>query len=195
MIGIIYAAWAVIGFVWFAGALGNKRTARDESAGSLALHVSLTALGFVLLFDQEAGSTPPVFAATGLALTIAGLAFSIWARVILGRNWSATVTLKENHELVRRGPYRFVRHPIYTGALAAMLGTAIVFGGWPGFAGFGIALFAWKLKSLTEERFLVEEFGESYVRYRREVKALIPGFLQVRNAFASLLCSPGGSAL
>ncbi len=172
----IYIAWIAIALVWLAGAAGNKRTARDESGASRALHGVLTAVGFILLFSQKPGKSISGGAA-GLAMTVAGVAFSIWARVILGRNWSATVTLKEEHELVRRGPYRYVRHPIYSGALLAMLGTAIASSGWRGYAGFATCLIAWKWKSLTEEQFMVDQFGVQYDRYRREVKALIPGLL------------------
>jgi protein-S-isoprenylcysteine O-methyltransferase Ste14 len=116
--------------------------------------------------------------AVGLSVTMTGVAFSIRARLTLGRNWSGTVQVKENHELVRRGPYRIVRHPIYSGLLLAMLGTAIAFGGWLGYLGFAVVLFAWKQKSLTEERFMSEQFGDDYACYKAKVKALIPGVLQ-----------------
>jgi protein-S-isoprenylcysteine O-methyltransferase Ste14 len=174
-----YAAWVVLGLVWVAGGSGNKRTARDESSGSRALHLFLTLAGFGLLFGlaPRHAEAQPLTGVVGLALTVAGVAFAIWARLTIGRNWSAMVTLKENHELVRRGPYRIVRHPIYTGILLAMLGSAIAFGRWPGYAGFAIAFVAFKQKSLTEEQFMVEQFGDAYVRYRTEVKALIPGVL------------------
>ena len=64
----------------------------------------------------------------GLALLCAGLAFAVWARVELGRNWSGSVTVKEGHELIRSGPYAYVRHPIYTGLIAALIGTAVIIG-------------------------------------------------------------------
>jgi protein-S-isoprenylcysteine O-methyltransferase Ste14 len=175
--GAIYVAWIVLGLVWVAGGLGNKRTARDESSSSRAQHLVLTLIGSGLLFGlaPRHAEAQPLTGATGLALTLAGVAFAIWARLTIGRNWSAMVTVKESHELVRRGPYRIVRHPIYTGILLAMLGSAIAFGRWSGYLGFAIAFVAFKQKSLTEEHFMVEQFGEAYVRYRTEVKALIPG--------------------
>jgi protein-S-isoprenylcysteine O-methyltransferase Ste14 len=196
---IINIAWLALALVWFAGALGNKRTARNEPFAGRMLHVALTVVALLLLFGPvpawrevpllrgamlwifgPAGMSrqvPLLRGGVGLAMTLTGLAFTIWARVSLGRNWSGTVEVKQNHELVRRGPYRIVRHPIYSGALFAMLGTAIAFGEWRGYPGFAIALFTWKIKSLTEERFMSEQFGDAYVRYQAEVKALIPGIL------------------
>ena len=113
----------------------------------------------------------------GLALTAAGVAFAIWARFTLGRNWSGTVTIKEDHELIQHGPYRIVRHPIYTGILLAMLGTAIGYGRVPCLIGVAIAFFSLRFKWGTEERFMTEQFGAKYTQYRREVKAVIPGIL------------------
>ena len=111
---------------------------------------------------------------TGFAVTVAGAAFAIWARLLLGANWSATVTVKQNHELKRTGPYAIVRHPIYSGFLLAMLGTAIAYGEIRGLIALLIALIAWRVKSLIEERFMMDQFGEQYVQYKREVRALIP---------------------
>jgi protein-S-isoprenylcysteine O-methyltransferase Ste14 len=111
---------------------------------------------------------------TGLGLVIAGAAIAVWARALLGSNWSATVTLKRGHELVRRGPYALVRHPIYSGLLLGVLGTALALGEVRGIVAFAVAFIDWGIKSATEERFLVDQFYGSYVRYRAEVKRLIP---------------------
>ena len=103
-----------------------------------------------------------------------GLGISIWARRVLGRNWSGIVTVKQDHELIRTGPYRYVRHPIYTGLLLAILGTALIFGEWRGLIAFVIFTAAIMLKVRTEERFMDESFPEQYARYRAEVPALLP---------------------
>jgi protein-S-isoprenylcysteine O-methyltransferase Ste14 len=176
---IVYAAWVVQGVVWLAAARGAKRTARHESSESRMLHVGLTLVAFALLFELAPRQAPAgiISGVAGIVLTVAGMAFSIWARLTIGRNWSATVQVKEGHELVQCGPYRLVRHPIYSGLLLAMLGTAIAFGTWPGYLGVAIAFIAWKRKSLTEEQFMSEQFGDNYSRYKAEVKALIPGVL------------------
>ena len=91
-----------------------------------------------------------------------------------GGNWSSSVTLKQDHTLVRSGPYGIVRHPIYTGLLVALLGTAIALGELRCFLGVILAAIAWKIKSVTEEALMVEQFGEQYARYRQQVKGLVP---------------------
>ena len=110
----------------------------------------------------------------GLLLTATGHGFAIWARRVLGANWSAEVTVKHDHELIRSGPYALVRHPIYTGLTLAFAGTAIALGEWRGILALliGVASFWYKLG--LEERVMVETFGPAYEDYRRETKALIP---------------------
>jgi protein-S-isoprenylcysteine O-methyltransferase Ste14 len=112
----------------------------------------------------------------GLLVVMAGLGFAVWARVHLGRNWSGTVTVKENHELVRSGPYAIVRHPIYAGLLLAMLGTAIAVGEWRGLLSFCFLSAAFLLKLRREERFMAESFPDTYASYRAQVPALVPLF-------------------
>jgi protein-S-isoprenylcysteine O-methyltransferase Ste14 len=119
----------------------------------------------------------PLIHYLGLVLTCAGLAFTVWARAILGRNWSAIVTIRQDHRLVRQGPYRWVRHPIYSGLLLAMLGTAICFGELRGLIGVALGLVGFWLKARLEETFLIEQFGSEYTEYKKEVKALIPSIL------------------
>jgi protein-S-isoprenylcysteine O-methyltransferase Ste14 len=113
----------------------------------------------------------------GAIVTIGGMLFCAWARAILRTNWSARVTIKENHELVRRGPYQIVRHPIYTGFLIGLLGTAFVYGFTGCFVGVLVIGFAFWVKSQTEEQFMMQQFGEQYLQYRRQVRALIPYIL------------------
>jgi protein-S-isoprenylcysteine O-methyltransferase Ste14 len=110
----------------------------------------------------------------GLALTAAGLALSIWAREHLGRNWSALVALKVDHQLIRSGPYARLRHPIYTGILVAIFGTALSVGQYRALAAMVIFLagFAWKAQ--REERMLRRQFGSDYDDYRRETGVLLP---------------------
>jgi protein-S-isoprenylcysteine O-methyltransferase Ste14 len=109
-----------------------------------------------------------------LVLTGAGALFAIWARLYLGGNWSAIVAVKQGHTLVRTGPYRIVRHPIYAGLLAALAGTAVGYGYVGGLLAMVVAFAAWLAKARLEESFLMAEFGAAYGEYRREVKTLIP---------------------
>ncbi|MBV9269207.1 MAG: isoprenylcysteine carboxylmethyltransferase family protein [Acidobacteriaceae bacterium] len=105
---------------------------------------------------------------------MAGIIFDLWARFVLGRNWSGTVTVKQDHELVQSGPYGVVRHPIYSGFLLALAGTVIAQGDVGAFLGLVLATLALRLKSLTEEAFMTQQFGSQYTTYKRTVKALIP---------------------
>ncbi len=113
----------------------------------------------------------------GLLLVIAGVAFACWARAILGGNWSSEVQLKQGHELIERGPYRYVRHPIYTGLLLALLGSALQLGEWRALLGFAIMFVSFWRKLRLEETWLGEHFGPSYADYMRRVKALVPWVL------------------
>ena len=135
--------------------------------------LALPSLPYGLLSNRLLPPTHRVFF-VGIALVVVGLLFTIWARLYLGRNWSGVVTLKKDHELVRGGPYRFVRHPIYSGLLLAITGSAVVRGEWRGVLALIIAFVALWRKLRLEERWLGEAFGEQYAAYRAEVAALIP---------------------
>ncbi len=114
------------------------------------------------------------FTIAGLLITVAGLAFAIWARVHLGKNWSGMPAIREEHTITRTGPYRFVRHPIYSGLILALTGTAIGTGYFWIFCCVLLIFGLFVIKFRLEEKFLLDEFGEEYARYKREVKALIP---------------------
>jgi protein-S-isoprenylcysteine O-methyltransferase Ste14 len=111
---------------------------------------------------------------TGAAITVAGLLFSVWARRHLGANWSQAVTLKQDHELITSGPYALVRHPIYTGLLLALLGSALARGEWRGLLAVLIVFGVLWQKLRLEEKFMRNQFGESYEAYSRRVTALVP---------------------
>lgn len=113
----------------------------------------------------------------GVALTFAGVALAIQARRMLGRNWSSEVQIKQDHELIQHGPYRYVRHPIYTGLLLAFFGTALKMGDWRGWIALAIVLASFWYKSRQEERFLLARFGAPYAEYMQHTKALLPGVL------------------
>ncbi len=111
--------------------------------------------------------------ALGAVLCVAGIAFAIWARWHLGRNWSATPSIKEGHELVASGPYRFVRHPIYTGIILALLGSALTNSViWVAF--FIIFTINFIARIPIEERYMLQLFPGEYPEYKKRTKALIP---------------------
>ncbi|HWQ90432.1 MAG TPA: isoprenylcysteine carboxylmethyltransferase family protein, partial [Clostridia bacterium] len=131
---IVLACWGVIIAFWIISAFYVKRTKARQPLLQRLIYL-LVAAAAVLLINASARSINwnravlPHTLAIGIVadmLALAGVCIAIWARATLGDNWSARVTLKENHELVQRGPYRLVRHPIYSGLLLLILGTAIL---------------------------------------------------------------------
>jgi protein-S-isoprenylcysteine O-methyltransferase Ste14 len=179
-VAILWLAWLAY---WTIAARNVKATRRQESWISRLITVVPIVLTAVLLVSRNRNLPwlnvrflPPamVFYWLGLLITALGLGFAMWARIHLGRNWSGTVTVKDDHELIRSGPYGLVRHPIYSGLLLAILGTALAFGEWRGLLAFGCLSVAFVLKLRREESFMAEAFPTEYPRYRTEVPALIP---------------------
>ena len=175
--------WYAFLIAWSIGWLWVKPVKAAESFAARLFTGSVVAAAFVLLFSQNWPLGPlryrmwPATATaewTGIALTCAGAAIAIWARIILGANWSAKVTLKVDHELIRSGPYKYVRHPIYTGMLLAVIGTAVEIGEWRGLPAIALIMISVWVKSQREERFLTTEFGERYREYRQGTRALVP---------------------
>jgi protein-S-isoprenylcysteine O-methyltransferase Ste14 len=182
----ITLAWLSLALVWLAGLAFTKRTVRSQPAGARLFHLALALFGFALLSDRwfRTGWLAERFIPhlhgvpiAGFALTAAGCAFAIWARLMLGSNWSGRATVKGGHELVMSGPYALARHPIYTGLLCAIAGTALATGEWRGVVAFFVILFAFTIKMSQEERLMMQTFPDAYPLYRRRVKALVPGIL------------------
>lgn len=179
-ITLLWIAWLIY---WWVTSLRVKPVAREESRWSRLAHALPLAVAAILLImhspDNWLGrSVLPWHDGSrydvGLAMVVAGLAFSVWARVTLGRNWSAAVTVKEQHELVVQGPYRFVRHPIYTGILLAFLGTALAQNEWRSLLAFVLVWLSLWRKWRLEERFMQDTFGDAYTKYRASTPAVVP---------------------
>jgi protein-S-isoprenylcysteine O-methyltransferase Ste14 len=180
---IITACWIVFVTVWLVAAVSTKRAIyREPRAQRLRYWVLFVIACFLLLYRREIPYPLKVdivpratLIACGAALfCVAGLVFSLWARATLGSNWSGIVTLKEGHELVQRGPYRFVRHPIYTGVLMMSFATALVELRLAGFVGVLLMFASFWIKLDFEERLMLHQFPERYAAYRRRVKRIIP---------------------
>jgi protein-S-isoprenylcysteine O-methyltransferase Ste14 len=187
LILLLWGAWALF---WIVSAARGKVTQRRESLGSRLAHVVPLTVGGVLIAWHDmpwAWLTQRLWPRSltgywiGVAVLAAGLAFAVWARVHLGRNWSGTVTVKEGHELIRSGPYARVRHPIYTGIITAVLGTAIASGTVRAALGLAIIIAALLRKLRIEEGFMRQTFPGEYQRYAAEVPALIP-FTKLRRS-------------
>src|SRR5262249_42528604 len=110
-------------------------------------------------------------------VTIVGLLIPLWARWMLGTNWSANVVFKERHELIEGGPYRFVRHPIYSGVLLMLFGTTLVWGRLVAVVAFVVIAVGLSMKAFLEERLLMRHFPEAYPQYRRRVRAAVIPFV------------------
>lgn len=168
--------WYAVVAYWAITCVGAKRTKTAEKFSDRLTTLVPMILGFVLLFYPKSrvgflgsGFVSPdlwIAWAAGVLLTSLGVAVTIWAGHCLGEYWSARVTLKEGHELIRSGPYRFVRHPIYTGMLLGAAGTALVVGEWRGVLAVALVLAAHCRKAVREEALLATEFGEDIVPAR-----------------------------
>jgi protein-S-isoprenylcysteine O-methyltransferase Ste14 len=178
--------WVAWGLYWLISAAAVKSSVRRESALSRWMHYGPLIIGGWLLASTNhfwAPLSARFMVRTELtfwiaaAVTAAGLLFSVWARVHLGRNWSGEVTIKADHELVTSGPYRLARHPIYTGLLLAFVGNALVVAEWRGVLAVAIVFAALWRKLKLEERWMREQFGESYANYARHTAALVPFLL------------------
>ena len=110
----------------------------------------------------------------GALLTVAGVAFAIWARRHIGKNWSAQVTIRKEHELIRSGPYARIRHPIYTGLLFAVAGTAIAIGEYRAVVAFAVIAIGFVVKAKREEAFLATQFGPVFDEHRRQTGFFLP---------------------
>jgi protein-S-isoprenylcysteine O-methyltransferase Ste14 len=175
--------WAILAVVWVAAAPFSRKTVRSETFASRARYI-VPALLFSALWSRRLLDVPwldarwlpdaPWVGALSVAITASGVAFTLWARFTLGKNWSGTVTVKQDHELVRHGPYGITRHPIYTGGVIALTGTVLALGTARTalIVPFAIGMLWSKMR--VEERFMSEEFGDAYADYRRRMKMLIP---------------------
>jgi protein-S-isoprenylcysteine O-methyltransferase Ste14 len=181
----IDALWLLFGVYWLASALKRKKTKQRETILQRFAYALPLGLSFYFLYQPHplygwlrdrflpAG---PVGEWLGVTLTAGGIAVAFWARWHLGTNWSGVVTLKEGHELIRTGPYRAIRHPIYTGILLALLGTATTFGEVRALLAVAIAWLSFYIKARREELFLSQEFGPGFAEHKQRTGMFLPRF-------------------
>lgn len=166
------AAWAVLAVVF--GGL-RRRSYSPKACGFRILLAVAIFIGIQYAARspvQPFGNLGPDWAAVGAAVCVAGLAFAIWARVALGRNWGMPMTLHEDPELVTSGPYRYVRHPIYTGLTAMLIGTSLAYPLAALPCAFVIAYSVFS--AFQEERDMEKRFPEAYPEYKKRSKMLVP---------------------
>ena len=175
--------WVAFLVVWLISAIKTKPAQQREGVSSRLSYTVFVIAAFYLVFAKEIA--PPwlrlhVFypnlltEVLGIVITAAGISFAFWARFYLGGNWSSNVTVKVGHELVRTGPYRFVRHPIYTGMIVALVGTALQRAQVRGLVAVVLLYAGFKMKSKVEERAMTDTFGAEYAEYSRTTGAIVP---------------------
>ena len=179
---IILGCWIIFLGYWLISALGQKAIAERQSLLSALAHRIPLGFSYVLL---AAWYLPPPMnlsvtphadwaRATGAFICGLGLFVTLWARWTLAGNWSSDVTFKQGHELIRTGPYRFVRHPIYTGLLVMCLGTALDIGKFRCWLALPLMAAAFWIKLKQEESLMRRHFPDEYPAYCKQVKALVP---------------------
>ncbi len=183
----IVIVWAVWIASWAIASVWSSRAQARADLRGQSLYWIVTGVGFAMLFGGAGlgfrgrleqfrlWTLPEPAGWATVALAIAGFAFSWWARIHLGTLWSSTVTRKADHHIVDTGPYRIVRHPIYTGMITAAIGVALQGGTAICLVGLvlGVTGLWWKAK--IEEGFLRSELGpEAYDAYRAKTPMLAP---------------------
>lgn len=175
--------WLALLAFWLGTWVFIKRPAFRPSVEVRLEHSAVVAAGLFLLFGHFAPPYPLNFqlyrvtvpiALVGTLVVAAGVALAIWARIVLGTNWSAVAEIKDQHELIKNGPYRFMRHPIYEGFVLALAGSAIQKGSVCAAVGVAVCFWGLQMKIEVEERLLTHRFGEQYLAYQRTVSALPP---------------------
>jgi hypothetical protein len=183
---LFMGSWAVFLLVWLAMALLNKKTAQHESIGARLRYWPLMFAGIAMIARWPRKGpiadhiywpllhAGPAMRWSAAILALAGAALALWARFTLGRNWSGTVTLKVDHELITHGPYALIRHPIYT-AISLLLGGFVLFLVTPGaLIGFALVLLSFWIKLRSEEALMLTQFPLSYPAYMARTKRLLP---------------------
>jgi len=181
---IIALCWMTFYVVWVTAALFTKRTA-ERATWWTGWWIWFPVAAFMFLIRRAVLSSvgallwhvTPLLGIVADAITVIGLLVTLWARRVLGANWSANVVFKERHELIQSGPYRFVRHPIYSGVLLMLCGTMLVWGRLAGVVAFVVIIAGLSVKARLEERLLIRHFPEAYAQYRRRVRAAVIPFV------------------
>ncbi len=175
--------WTAFGVYWLIAARRAKLARTRESPVYRIFRILLLVITFTLLFakwtavgffGQRFPFPNPLIAYLGFALAIGGLAIAAWARVSLGQFWSDKVVLKVDHQLIRSGPYARVRHPIYSGVLLGVAGTALVVNQWRGVLAFLLLFTNYLVKAKREDDILAGAFAESFADHKRRAGFLLP---------------------
>ena len=179
---LVVICWILFWLYWIISALGSKKGNASNIRQFLGIRIgiifvaALAALSYNRLspsFKNHFVSTNGVVLLIGFILFLSGIAIAVWARVHLARNWGMPMTLKEDPELVTTGPYRYIRHPIYTGILLMALGSAIDINvKW--FVVFIVGCVYFVYSAFAEEKLMTQQFPKVYPAYKAKTKMLVP---------------------
>lgn len=190
LLTILEYLWSAFGLYWFAAAARGRSAARTahqtgEPHFFRVVRLSILIITFALLFwqrlaigllGQRFAPDFPALDYAGFVATLIGLGIATWARIHLGRNWSDKVVIQAGHQLIRTGPYARLRHPIYSGVLLGVLGTAVVLGEWRGVVAFVLLLTNYAIKARKEDRVLAQSFGAQFEEHKHHAGFLLPRF-------------------
>jgi protein-S-isoprenylcysteine O-methyltransferase Ste14 len=173
---IIRTLWILIILYWLLRSFTNKKTAQRESYSTRFTYLTVPfligiAISFIPHIQQHLFDEILPTQLAGILLTAGGIAFAIYARIILGTNWSGSVTVKQNHELIQTGPYRWFRHPIYTGLTIGIAGSFLAINPSPaGIAYTVLVAVSFAIKLQAEEQLMLHQFPDQYPAYRQRVR-------------------------
>jgi protein-S-isoprenylcysteine O-methyltransferase Ste14 len=182
---LVEVPWIVFVLYWIASAIRTRDTLQTESSASRYAILVIEIAGFVLLFRHSAGvgflgerfrHRTLASAIIGSILTWVGIGLAIWARYHLAEYWSARITIKQDHQLIRTGPYARLRHPIYSGITLAAIGSAVVIDQWRCVLGVCLVLIGYCIKARKEETMLTQQFGDAFREHQKQTGFLIPRF-------------------
>src|SRR6266550_4714492 len=163
--------WIVFVVYWIIGAMKTRATRDKEPFTSRSAVLLIEMLGYLLVFSDSAGIgilgtrfIPRAMASAvlGVVFTWSGIGLAVWARYHLAEYWSARITIKEDHQLIRTGPYSHLRHPIYSGLILATIGSVLVIDEWRCVLGVSLVTVGYCFKASREETMLARQFGEVF---------------------------------
>ena len=182
---LVEVPWIVFVLYWIVSAIRTRDTLQTESFVSRYSILLIEVAGFVLLFRHSEGigflgdrfmHRTLASAIVGSILIWMGIGLAIWARYHLAEYWSARITIKEDHQLIRTGPYARLRHPIYSGIVLAAIGSAVVIDQWRCVLGVCLVLIGYCIKARKEETMLTQQFGDAFREHQKHAGFLIPRF-------------------
>ena len=188
---LIDIPWIAFISYWIISALNTKRTSKREPFVARYGVMFVEVVGFVFLFKESAGigvlsqrvfHRSYVASVSAVTLSWAGIALAIWARWHLGQYWSGRITIKEDHKLIRTGPYTRLRHPIYSGLDLAVIGSAIAIDRWRCVVGVCVIIVGFWIKAKREEAMLAAQFGADFEEHRGQTGFLVPRLWNVSKA-------------